>query len=258
MKRLLSLAALLLLVVSCTTEIDQQIGKMRAGAPGAKVVFQATVEECAVPDTKVYADENMRVLWNADDRISIFNQDTYNWQFAFDGEDGDTAGGFEPVGEEESGSEVEYVYAVYPYKSETALSVDGEVTTVLPAEQRYKAHSFGIGANTMVAVTGDNFLAFKNVGGYLSLRLYGDNISVRRITLKANSGEKIAGKAKIAMALGGLPEVTMDESGADAISLVCDPAVKLGRSETSYTEFWLVVPPVTMAGGFEITVVDDM
>ena len=258
MKKLLLLATLLLLVVSCTTEIDQQFGKMRAGAPGAKVVFQASVEECTAPETKVYADESMKVLWNADDRISIFNQSTYNWQFAFEGDDGDTAGGFEPVGEGEPGSEMENVYAVYPYKAETALSTAGVLTTVLPAEQAYKAHSFGIGANTMVAVTGDNFLAFKNVGGYLSLRLYGDNISVRRITLKSNGGEKIAGEASITMPLGGLPEVTVAGSGTDAISLVCDPAVKLGRSETSYTEFWLVVPPVTMAGGFEITVVDDM
>ena len=258
MKKLFPLLSMLLLLASCTTEIDQQFGKMRSGAPGAKVVFQAAVEECTAPETKVYADESMKVLWNADDRISIFNQSTYNWQFAFEGDDGDTAGGFEPVGEGEPGSEMENVYAVYPYKSETALSTAGVLTTVLPAEQAYKAHSFGIGANTMVAVTGDNFLAFKNVGGYLSLRLYGDNISVRRITLKSNGGEKIAGEASITMPLGGLPEVVVAGSGTDAISLVCDPAVKLGRSETSYTEFWLVVPPVTMAGGFEITVVDDM
>ena len=252
------LISFLLLVASCTTEIDQQFGKMRSGAPGAKVVFQAAVEECTAPETKVYADESMKVLWNADDRISIFNQSTYNWQFAFEGDDGDTAGGFEPVGEGEPGSEMENVYAVYPYKSETALSTAGVLTTVLPAEQAYKAHSFGIGANTMVAVTGDNFLAFKNVGGYVELRLYGDNISVRRITIKGNNGEKIAGKAEITMPLGGVPEVTMDGSASDAVSIVCDKPVKIGANATDYTDFWLVLPPVTFTGGFEITVVDDM
>ena len=258
MKRILPLLSFLLLLVSCTTDIDQQLAGSRASAPGEKLVFQASVEGCGTPDTKVYADENMKVLWNADDRISIFNMNTFNWQFAFEGEDGDTAGGFEPVGEGEPGSEMENVYAVYPYKAETALSTAGVLTTVLPAEQAYKAHSFGIGANTMVAVTGDNFLAFKNVGGYVELRLYGDNITVRRITIKGNNGEKIAGKAEIAMPLGGVPEVTMDGSASDAVSIVCDKPVKIGASATDYTDFWLVLPPVTFTGGFEITVVDDM
>ncbi len=258
MKKLFPLLSMLLLLASCTTEIDQQFGKMRSGAPGAKVVFQAAVEECTAPETKVYADESMKVLWNADDRISIFNQSTYNWQFAFEGDDGDTAGGFEPVGEGEPGSEMENVYAVYPYKSETALSTAGVLTTVLPTEQAYKAHSFGIGANTMVAVTDDQFLAFKNVGGYVELRLYGDNISVHKITIKGNNGEKIAGKAEITMPLGGVPEVTMDGSASDVVSIVCDKPVKIGANATDYTDFWLVLPPVTFTGGFEITVVDDM
>ena len=258
MKKILPLLSFLLLLVSCTTDIDQQLAGSRASAPGEKLVFQASVEGCGTPDTKVYADENMKVLWNADDRISIFNMNTFNWQFAFEGEDGDTAGGFEPVGEDEPGTDVGYVYAVYPYKAETALSTDGTVTTVLPAEQAYKAHSFGIGANTMVAVTDDQFLAFKNAGGYVELRLYGDNISVRRITIKGNNGEKIAGKAAITMPLGGVPEVTMDGSASDAVSIVCDKPVKIGASATDYTDFWLVLPPVTFTGGFEITVVDEM
>ena len=257
MKKLLLLAALLLLVASCMTEIDQQFGS-RAAIPGGKPVFKASVEECSVPETKVYADENMKVLWNADDRISIFNMTTSNAEYAFEGEDGDTAGGFEWVSEGDGGEDIDCVYAVYPYQPGTMVSTSGVVTMTLPAEQSYKVHSFGVGANTMVAVTDETFLAFKNVGGYLSLRLYGDNISVRRITIKGNNGEKIAGKATIVMPMGGTPTVTMDDSGTDAVSIVCDPAVKLGKSETSYTDFWFVIPPVMFTGGFEITVVDDM
>ena len=257
MKEFLSLAVTLMLLVSCTTEIDQQFGS-RAAIPGGKPVFKASVEECSVPETKVYADENMKVLWNADDRISIFNMTTSNAEYAFEGEDGDTAGGFEWVSEGDGGEDIDCVYAVYPYQPGTTVSTSGVVTMTLPAEQSYKVHSFGVGANTMVAVTDGTFLAFKNVGGYLSLRLYGDNISVRRITIKGNNGEKIAGKATIMMPMGGTPTVTMDDSGTDAVSIVCDPAVKLGKSETSYTDFWFVIPPVMFTGGFEITVVDDM
>ena len=257
MDKILPLISVLLLVAGCTAEIDNQFGS-RASAPRDKAVFQASVEECSTPDTKVYADENMKVLWNADDRISIFNMTTGNAQYAFTGDDGDTAGGFEWVSEDESGDDIDYVYAVYPYQARTTVGTDGVITTTLPEKQLYKEHSFGIGTNTMVAVTDANFLAFKNVGGYLSLRLYGDNISVRRITIRGNNGEKIAGKASIAMPFGGTPTVTMDDTATDVVSIVCDPAVKLGESVDSYTDFWFVIPPVTFEKGFTITVIDEL
>ena len=260
MKKILPFISVLLLFVSCTAEIDEQFGS-RAGAPGGKTVFQAAVEGCmsadSAPGTKVYADENMKVLWNADDRISIFNMTTGNTQYAFTGDDGDTAGGFELVGEADSGADVDYVYAAYPYQTDATLGTDGVLTMTFPSIQYYKAHSFGIGANTMVAVTDESFLAFKNVGGYLSLRFYGDDISVRRIMIRGNNGEKISGKGSIVMPFGGTPTVTMDEDATDVVSIVCDPAVKLGNSAESYTDFWFVIPPVTFTGGFKITVIDD-
>lgn len=256
--RSLSIATLLLLLVSCTAEIERQFNDAPVTGPDVpKVIFQSSLESCGIPDAKVYADENMKVLWNADDRISIFNNNTYNWQFAFDGDDGDTAGGFEPIGEEDSGADVDYVYAVYPYRAETALSTSGVLTMTLPAEQAYKTHSFGIGANTMVAISDGNFLAFKNVGGYLSLRLYGDNVSVSRITVQGNNGDRIAGKASISIPLGSTPTVTMDATATDAVSIVCEPAVKLGTTAEEYTDFWFVIPPVTFSQGFTITVTDD-
>ena len=128
---------------------------------------------------------------------------------------------------------------------------------ILPAQQAYKSHSFGVGANTMATVTDNNFLAFKNVGGYLSLRLYGDNVSVSQITIQGNNGDKIAGKASISMPLGGTPTVTMDASATDAISIVCDPVVKIGATAETYTDFWFVIPPVTFEKGFTITVTDE-
>ncbi len=262
MKKTLSLLSVLLLLVSCTMEIDQQFGS-RAGVPGGKTVFQAAVEGCtaadSTPGTKVYADENMKVLWNEGDQISIFNLTTLNTQWAFTGEDGDTAGGFEEVqsGGFFTGNPLNYVYAAYPYSKSNKISNEGVLTMILPAEQNYMEKSFGIGANTMVAITDGSFLAFKNVGGYLSLRLYGDNVSVSRITIKGNNGEKIAGKAFITMPLGGTPSISMDETATDEVSVVCNPAVKIGTDANNYTDFWFVIPPVYFSLGFTIIVTDD-
>ena len=259
MKRILLLASALLLLFACTDELDQVISGSDLGRN--KTVFHASTEGPAAPKTKVYADSKMKVLWNEGDQISIFNKITYNHGFEFDGEDGDTAGGFTQFTEISSPfvtwADLDNVYAVYPYSTKTKIDNEGVMTVTLPSEQTYKVNSFGIGANTMVAVTDDRLLMFKNVGGYLSLRLYGEGISVSRITIRGNDGEKIAGKAKIEIPLGGMPTVTMTETATDAVTLICDPPVALGSSAEAYTDFWFVLPPITFEKGFTITVTDD-
>ena len=210
--------------------------------------------------TKVYADTGLKVLWNADDRISMFDKTTYNYQYKFLGNDGDASGEFEklPASGFITGNNVNYYFAIYPYNKKNKLNNDGTYFTVtLPAEQTWKANSFGVGANTMVAASEDKMLLFKNVGGYLSLRLYGKGVSVSQIILQGNSGEPIAGKATVAMSVGGTPVTTMDNTATGEISLVCEPAVELGATAEQYTDFWFVVPPVTFTKGFTVMVMDS-
>ena len=261
--------ALLLLISSCLKETDHNLPHENT-APERGLRFYASIEgsaseastsEGSTSETKVYADENLKVRWNADDRITIFEQKTYNKQYYFDGEDGDNSGAFEPVstGGFYTGNALDNYYAVYPYAKGTKINNAGTaITLTLPAEQTYKANSFGIGANTMIAVSADAYLPFKNVGGYLGIRLYGENVSVTRVTLQGNNGEKIAGKASVAVGLKSLPVVTMDGTATESVSVVCDPPVKIGTSATDYTEFWFVLPPVTFSKGFTITVEDEL
>lgn len=266
MKRFFPIAAVLALVLSsCTTELDQVLNSSRIKDPSQKTVFYASTEvgqPSDSPSTKVYADENMKVLWNEGDQITIFNKITYNHGFEFDGEDGDTAGGFEQFTDEPTGfytvGDLDYFYAVYPYNTGTKINNSGQMTVMLPSEQSYKENSFGIGANTMVAVSDSPRLKFKNVGGYLSLRLYGDNVKVSRVTIKGNNGEKIAGKAKVTIPFGGVPTTVMDNTATDEVSIVCDPPVQIGTDAEHYTDFWFVIPPVTFSGGFTITVTDEL
>ena len=255
----------ILIAFSCARE-DKFAGKIGQQS-GSGEMFYATTEEQTTPDnsgtpgTKVYADENMRVLWNADDVISIFNQSTYNYQYNFNGEDGDNYGSFAevPVSGFISANPINQVIAVYPYATSNKVNNAGTAVTMnLPAEQTYKAHSFGIGANSMIAVTTNNFLAFKNVGGYLSFRFYGDDISISSIELRGNNHEKIAGKASIAVSSTTAPAVTMDGTATETITLVCDPPVKIGTTAATYTDFWFVVPPTTFSNGFTITVTDTL
>ena len=219
------------------------------------VIFYASFEQPS-EGTRVYANENLYLRWTADDRVSIFNKITYNQQYKFLGETGDNSGGFNRVDAAEfvTGNEIPHVVSVYPYQEGTKISEDEVLTLTLPAEQRYAENTFGLGANTMVSVSEDNVLQYKNVGGYLRLSLYGEGVRVSSITLKGNNGEKLAGKATITMPLDGAPVVVLAEDASDVITLDCDPPVALSATAEESKDFWIVVPPETFSKGFTVSV----
>ena len=263
MKRTLFLALGLFALISCQAVLEEIPTEVNSDSQSeiseTSTVYHASTESYSQPETRIYADENMKVLWNADDRISIFENTTYNYQYKFLGEDGETAGDFDKVTSSgfHTGNNVDYVYAAYPYRTSNKLSNSGVFTMVLPAEQYYKENSFGIGSNSMVAVSDGTFLAFKNVCGYLSISLYGDNVSVSKFTIQGKNGEKIAGKASISIPFGGLPTTTMDGTATESITIECNPALKIGSSSSECTTFWFAIPPVTFTKGITLTIEDD-
>ena len=222
------------------------------------VRFFATFEQPGDDGTKVYATEKLYLRWDADDRVSIFNKNTYNQQYRFLGETGANAGEFGKVEDAGfvTGNPLEHVVSFYPYAPETIIGENEEVTYIFPAEQFYRGATFGPGANPMFSVSYDNFLKYLNVGGYLSFKLYGE-VSVNSITLHGNRDEWICGKGIIQMTSGEVPGVNMiyDASFPSTdLVLTCTDPVALGNTEDSAKEFWLVIPPLTFSQGFTITV----
>ena len=251
MKRSLVLASAITLLAACSIrEMDIQPPIQDV------VVFFASFEQPSENGTRVYANEDLLLRWTADDRVSIFNRNTYNQQYAFTGETGDNAGGFRKVESDEfmTGNAISNIVSVYPYQMSTKIAENGSISVTLPAVQAYAENTFGLGANTMASVTSDNFLQYKNVGGYLVLKLYGDGISVSSITLKGNKGEKLAGKATVTMSLNGVPTVAVADDATPEITLTCESPVLLGTTPEESTLFWFVVPPVSFSEGFTITV----
>ena len=226
--------------------------------PEDDVVFYAEMEH--EQDTKVFADANLKVLWDADDLITIFNKYTYNRQYRFQGETGDNAGVFKPEPNEEmvTGNEISTIYAVYPYQPSTTISNASVISYVLPENQEYARNSFGKGANLMVSSTEDNFLLFRNVGGYLGIKLYGEGVSISQVSIQGNNGEILSGKASITAPINGIPEISMAADADPLVSVVSATPVALGSSAEDYTEFWFVLPPVTFEEGLTVTVTDAM
>lgn len=241
-----------LLAVSCSIhELD--LNEVSSG----DVMFYASLESYSEPDTRVYVDQKVKMLWDAKDQVSIFNKSTLNQQFEFTGGTGDNAGGFKevmiPPG---PGTVIPFICAVYPYNSSTTINKEGVMTLTLPKEQAYRDGTFGIGANTMVSSTEDNMLKFKNVGGYLVLKFYGEGVSVSSIRLEGNNQELLAGNATLTPAVGKVPEITMSSTAETAVTLNCEVPVDLSANKEEATQFWLVVPPTVFTQGFTVTVTD--
>ena len=250
--------ALLAVMVSCVQKEIEPEETTRTSR--AEKVFYATIDDQqGNSDTKAFADSELKIRWNKDDRITIFDHSTYGEEYYFKGEDGDKAGPFGRVSSEfiSLNDDLAGVYAVYPHQENTSIDQNGSISYTFPAKQTYQADSFGKEANVMVAKSDDNKLRFKNVGGYLSFKLYGftSGISVSSIYLKGNNNEPLAGSSVIAFSSEGTPSVSFtDSTPIKEIQLYCETAVELSTSKDNYTEFWFVLPPVTFSKGFTINV----
>lgn len=251
MKRLaLYLGIVATLAASCTVqEMELKTFEPKDG------MFYATFEQPGDAGTRVYANEDLLLRWTADDRVSIFNKNTYNQQYKFTGATGDNSGGFDKLEGPEfvTGNAISHVVSVYPYDAATRISESETISLTLPAEQPYAENTFGLGASTMVSVSSDNFLQYKNVGGFLRVTLFGP-CAVFGLELRGNNGEKLAGNATVSMPVDGVPTLQLADDATDVITLKFERPVSLSSDSENGTDFWFVLPPVTFSKGFTITV----
>ena len=182
MKNIIFIYSLLILLVSGCSQ-EESIFSSSTNS----VKFTATFEQ---NESRTYIEEGKYLRWTKGDQISLFDGNTLNLQYQFDGATGDNSGTFSMVTSSYgTGNDLSANYAVYPYDKSIVISEEGVITTTLPDKQTYEYNSFGLGANTMIAVTQsteDKFLAFKNIGGYLKLQLYGTNTQIKQIKFAGN------------------------------------------------------------------------
>lgn len=255
MKRFLLFFAAALLLTACDNKFEDEGDSIK----GVNTLPTLTAE-FAEEDTRTYVEDNFYLRWHEGDLISAFLGNTLNNKYIFKGETGDNSGTFSAVSSGELGSNypLDNIFALYPYDENAEISKMSVISYSLPAVQEYAENSFGKGVNTMVAITkstNDTFLAFKNVCGYLMVKLYGD-ATIKSIELKGNNGEKIAGAATITAVYGSAPAVAMADEATDSITLDCGEGVELSTDAEKPTEFWFVVPPTTFEEGLMINVTD--
>ena len=249
----------MLLLAGCSkSDIEEANASIGAENP----TFYASLE--GGDETRTYLDENLKMRWHNDDRITVFCGNDNNAEYAFTGKTGATAGDFQLIVENQTGTgePVWRNYAVYPYAAATRIDNDGVISLQFPDYQQYAVRSFAPNTNVMVAVSDgldDRFLPFKNAGGFLRLRLYGhQNVMIKSIQLQGNKQEKIAGAATVKAEHNKAPKIEMEDSATATITLLCEDGVWLSSNADDPTEFWFVLPPVDFDEGFTVTITDHL
>ena len=257
-----------LAITGCQAELDM-VAPKNDGEPEAitqepSKVFTAIVDEDFNGETKTSLDGAGNVLWKLGDQVSIFAASTVNEHYQVsDASDGKTAATLNKIldGGFVAGTDIDNNVAFYPYASTAELSKSGSNYVIseieLPSTQNYGAGSFGNGAFPMATVTSsteDMNLKFKNVLGGLKLQLKG-TATITSITVTGNNNEILCGDAEVTITYGGAPSIALSDVSAKTVTLDCDAGVTLD-SETA-TPFIIALPPMTMTGGFTVTVTDS-
>lgn len=240
--------------------IDQPNQGGTASGDLPEVIYATVADNNDKSDkTRTVVANDKSVLWNTGDAVSVYMDITHNAKYQYLGEGGVSYA--ELVIDKNAVSQEVFTvtnsFAVYPYSTTNACVKNGGVEKLqvdFPAVQNYAANSFGRGANVMVAAgthTTDKNFRFRNACGYLVIKLYGEGVSVKSITLTALGGEKIAGKGLITASNDVAPVVAMTDEGSSTITLNCGEGVALGADAT---EFWFAMPPTTFEEGFKIHV----
>ena len=255
MKKSVFLLGALALLAGCQQEESYQ----EESPYGFDVTLESIVPNLGL-ETRTYADDQHLVLWHNDDRVSVFEKKEYWEEYKYTGRTGTTGGRLTKVPGEGSGTggDLDYYYAVYPHSELNGFDNQGHLLLTLPHEQPYDEFSFGRGTNLMVSSSEDNTFKFKNIGGYLVFKLYGEGVSVSSIRLTGNCEEEISGDIDVVVSPEVDPIVKMSTARYaekyNYVDLVCDPPVALGATSSDYKEFWFVLPPMTFLSGFSIKV----
>lgn len=286
MKRYIYCALIALLTLSCSKDDEPSMDKpfvapraLYAQTPflesrAVKEFQPVNWDESETVDSRTYAvvdPENASEYyqyWSEGNEISLFFT-TQNLRYRLNSfkEDSLDVGYFELVGDDITGTTLKtnYYYSVYPYKDETKINPNGNITYNFPETQHYNIDSYANGENGMIAFEAkqewDELLYFQNFCSYLQLRLVTDtNVpkTVKKITLSTNnSNDYITGDSRITIS-NNVPTVTMTKNTGNNITLECESGVELSIDENNPTKFWFVLPGgFTFTEGFNVTIIFD-
>ncbi len=233
------LAALLLLPLSCTKE-----------TPSGEV-SQVTVLEAYQESNATKATYNGTTInWDANDALSVFPAGSSSG-VRFDKQSGNDNG----FASSQS-VDLTNIYALYPYSSSASLS-GGKINVVIPTNQAATPGSFAPNANLAVGFSADGKkVQFRNAVSYIkiSYKTTHANAGIKRVTFRALDGAKLSGRFSLTPVVsnGVVTDVTVSPLNPGAVNYV-----SLTGNILPDTDYYLVVPPVNLTGGYRLEFTDS-
>ena len=231
MKKSILFAAALLLLASCTREVN---------APEGVVTLVAQMEGSAA--TRTVVESETHVWWEPGDALKVFaggNSAQFTTDIAAASETAEFSGTLEIA----AGADV---WAVYPYSVDAAFA-DGTVTTALPAAQTARVGSFDKDLYPAIAQSTTSTLAFKNVAG--GVRFTVNETGVTQVAFKGNNAEPLAGTVKVGLDANGLPAVAENLEPATEITL----SAPAGTTFQAGRYYYIVALPTELPNGYSLT-----
>lgn len=257
-------ASCLLVFAACTNsklDIETESDYFYNDDPAAAslvAVTQSDLQEDAETKSMLSSNgNNPDVLWTSGDQISVlqFQGDEYvNIPFTTTA-DKKTSASFT---EDETGSydreQTSVSYAVYPYSSDTKISVVDEtvtITTEIPTTQFITENTFAEEANIAVGKVEGGNVNFKNACAYLRFQATnGDR--VKSLTISGKNGEYIAGKVNITFDENGNPVAEPIEGvSSKTVTLTCPEGT---AAFTAGKPYYVAVIPDIFEKGVILTV----
>lgn len=227
--RIFTMAAAALILAACGNE--EFIENVENGAAEQLVPMTFTAN---MPQTRTYLSGGTNVHWSEGDEIALWDN-TDKRKFTATEIDGSSA----TFTGEANASNI-YI-AAYPYNA-----VVGEMSRIkLPAKQTAKWKSFdnNLAISYAVSMGGGLNLQFKNACALVKFYIGLSAIDVKTVSLVARNGEVLAGTMSLNLERGELiPDV--NSSSRIDLSGPFEPAI----------DYYFVVRPCTLAGGFSLVI----
>lgn len=235
MKKLLFVVATLLFATSC--ELIGRIEDWLSPSPAEQELY-ISLEQEGEP-SRVQLDNVGKTVWTAEDKVSVFYNNSGNSCWCYAGETGESSGVFYNQLYVEDGETLKDIVLLYPYAESNSLSVaDQCVYVTIPALQHYEKDSYSIGANPMIASGDGDSFELKNVCVRLKLNVTGEK-KVVKMTLTGDKGEQMAGRVAINYrdyTLSLIDEGSLsEEECAKQVTLdMGDEGVQLSKTPTAF------------------------
>lgn len=195
-------------------------------------------EEAPQTRTQISVLDDQIVLWTAHENISILSGGG-NYQFQGDNDAPAAAANFTGTGPANLGSYI----ALYPYNA-SAIYDAGYVSTTLPSVQLGKAGSFFDGyLVTADDATGDN-ISFNHLCSGLRFMVNRDDITA--VSIRGNSGEKIAGDFRFRFAAEDTP---VAEAGTEECVILRPSS---GSAFEAGKYYYIIILPTVFSKGFTL------